>query len=208
MISKDAEPYFKEIIEGYVCGDINWLLSTKKDGAGPLLNSVVNGIDTMGGIIYDFKDNPGNSRQRSLDFMTHYMKMRGNLISGPIAKFLYVIVRCGMAHQGVPKNNIRFFVQYNRVDPGGILYVDQEGVVHLNVVEFAHAFLEAVSDVRRGRISDLKYVPVFGPNDQGAFSTALPNITDSHQDFESKLTSAGGPAQHSSGSAKSTPSNP
>ena len=45
----EVERYFKHVVQQYICGDINELLNRDLEVAGPLLDAVVKGIDTVGG---------------------------------------------------------------------------------------------------------------------------------------------------------------
>src|SRR4051812_31368532 len=90
-----VEAYFKQVVQEYICGDIVELLKVELDKAGPLLACTVNGIDTVGGMMLDFTN---NSKARSIEFMRQHLGL-----SADAASLMYAVVRCGMAHEGVPK---------------------------------------------------------------------------------------------------------
>jgi hypothetical protein len=155
MTNQDAQNYFAQVVEEYVCGDISWLLGLGKDTegkAGPLLNSVVNGIDILGGILYGF--GRGMSEKRSVKFLQFHMGLQPD-----VAKFIYTAVRCGMAHEGVPKMGVAFFVVLAAPADQPFPLKDANNKVQINVAVFARRFLKAVCEVRKNNLAKLVHVP-------------------------------------------------
>ena len=109
----------------------------------------------LGGMKHGFEK---KSRERSEDLMTEYMHL-----SPEHANLLYRLVRCGTAHEGVPKPGIRFFVCDERVDPGTYLYKGQDGLIWLNVSEFARQYLAAVGEIAQRPVDHLSHVPLAEP---------------------------------------------
>jgi len=191
-----AKEYFEHVIERYVCGDIRALLEKVQDKAGPLLNSVVNGIDILGGIIFDFKgaNGWGNSRQRSIDFMADHMGLHPK-----VAELLYKLTRCGMTHEGVPKLGIRFFLDSLYTPERECLYRDEANDVYVNVTALAHSYLNTVSDISK---DDLQYVPECEPQEEDIIREALPFITGDYAAIKQELDENTTPKMQSSLSAR------
>lgn len=95
---------------GYIVSDLKQMLklSNNQLGAGPLLNTVMAGIDSAGGLLYGGKgweDDSGQrapaiySSTRSKNFMIKKMK-----IPKEVAKLLYSDARCGTVHAGIIAN--------------------------------------------------------------------------------------------------------
>jgi len=150
--------YFDKVVMQYSKGDVEALIGTKINKAGPLLVLVLNGIDLLGGMCYDFfkLDNKGkkigNSRERSTKFMTSYMG-----ISQDVAEFLYKSVRCGIIHQGQAKYFVNYFVDY---DPGDIEFLYKENdILFLNAFTFASKYLEVVAEINKNKNTLIKYIP-------------------------------------------------
>src|SRR3989338_9093785 len=134
-----VKSFFERAIKKYSKKDVECLLEAKLNCAGPLLEVIVNGIDSLGGICYGFKRN--NSENRSIQFMKEIMGMNPVL-----AKFLYVIVRCGVTHQSMPKIGVKYSVLYDRPTAvrGIIFSKDADRFVYVNVVELAYYYIDAI----------------------------------------------------------------
>jgi hypothetical protein len=140
------ETYVTKAIE-YSRGDIKELLDAELQVAGPLLVVTLNGIDAMGGIVYGFRkeDKPdqGNSRERSVTFMSHYMTIG---CSQEALEVIYTALRCGMAHHCLPKQGA-FGVDYHRLD--NPVTEGRDGTLIVNAVALADRYLGGVSEVER-----------------------------------------------------------
>ncbi|GEM_PF-4330221 len=147
--------FFQKVVVEYNCGDIRILLRARLDVAGPLLACVVNGIDMLGGMKHGFH---AKSCHRSKEFMKEYMHL-----SEEHAALLYRAVRCGIAHEGVPKPGIRFFVCDEPVDSGTYFYRGQDDMVWLNVTELCRQYLAVVEAIAERPSDHLSHVP---PADQ------------------------------------------
>jgi hypothetical protein len=163
-----VENYFRHVVEDYNCGDIRALIERRLEVAGPLLSTVVGGIDLVGGMMDGFNQPSSN---RSIAFMKKWMNL-----ADAIARLLYSLVRCGVAHEGTTKLNIHYFVSYDRICPGIILYGGPEGSIWLNVTEFAHAYLAAVADIGNDVTAHLNHVPVASARDEADFAAASNEI--------------------------------
>jgi hypothetical protein len=169
-----VQVYFGHVILRYNCGDVRALLDQKLKLAGPLLSCVVNGIDTVGGMMLGFQK---NSKRRSTKFMRQHLSL-----SREEATLMYSLVRCGLAHEGVTKLTLRYFVLYEQSDPGVILYKDTYGerssrdTIWLNVTELARSYLDAIGRIAQDVDAHLHYVPEPEPNDSTVYRDALPLI--------------------------------
>lgn len=156
--------FFRKVIREYNCGDVKWLLKNKTPALGPLLATVATGIDTVGGLVRGFGS---GSKDRSMTFMKEYMAFDAS-----IAEIVYRCARCGYLHEGIGKLNFSWFADYERVKPGYVLFRRQDGGVALNVVEFAHKYLDAVDKVWENSRAKLLHLPVAKPDDQSALVEA------------------------------------
>lgn len=180
MTPDKVRKYFDRVIRKYNIGDIQALLDSARDTigpvqdkAGPLLACVVNGIDTLGGMAFGFTD---GSESRSVSFMRDFMG-----IDQTQGKMLYAIARCGLAHEGVPKLCLRFFVHKYKSE-GSILSQDRTGTIWLNVTQLARRYCNAVDRIANQNQFPLSYVPVVKPGDATKFGTlldsGLPDISE------------------------------
>jgi hypothetical protein len=169
-----VEAYFKQVVLDYNCGDIRALLDAELRQAGPLLNSVVNGIDIVGGMIWGFALGSGD---RSTQFMKSYFSI------SEIARMLYALVRCGMNHEGTTKLAVKFFVHHERLKKGVLLYKDRHHCVWLNVTEFAHSYVDVIDRIALDVHSHLSHIPVVSPKDEALFVDALNEITADISEF-------------------------
>jgi len=140
------------VIKKYNCGDIEALLNCKcpelQDKAGPLLNSIMQGIDAAGGCLYEFKEN--NSRTRSTRFMKEKMGFDKKL-----AGYIYSSVRCGMFHEGVTKTGVRF----SRRSPNNETGIwESNGKLEICVGSLGPYYLKCIGAIKSG---DIKYVPSY-----------------------------------------------
>ena len=93
-MNEKTKKYFEQFYK-YSKSDVGVLLGLDTN-AGPLLITILNGIDILGGMCYEFKKN--NSTKRSIDFMKNEMG-----IAKPVAELLYKNIICVMEHKGMPK---------------------------------------------------------------------------------------------------------
>ncbi|MFA5164301.1 MAG: hypothetical protein WC481_01885 [Candidatus Omnitrophota bacterium] len=179
MGNDEIKAYFWKSAVEYSKGDITQLLSARLSCAGPLLSTILSGIDNLGGICYKFKD---NSKARSIKFMSEKMK-----IPAEVANFLYSSVRCGIVHQGMPKIGLKFFVEYNRLDKGAIFYKCSEGYIWLNVVELAYSYIETIDSIRTNADTHIHFIP--SPNDevQHIFDQAVSKVDKNIEDLLLKI---------------------
>lgn len=133
--------YVRKAIE-YSRGDVKALLEAGLRVAGPLLVITLNGIDSMGGIVYGFDRH--NSKERSTTFMLKYMDLG---ISEKALKYIYEKVRCGLAHHCLPKSETAFGVDYDRND--NPVEEERDGSLIINANAFAHCYLMAIEDVEQ-----------------------------------------------------------
>jgi hypothetical protein len=170
--------FFREVVKVYSCGDVHSLLSLsaegKMDKAGPLLSCVMNGIDMLGGMMLGF--HPNNSRERSVAFMMQHLGLPEKL-----ANVLYVLVRCGVSHEGTTKLTLLYFIDPRRPIRGRFIYRD-EGSLWLNVTELAYCYLDAVERIEVDITAHLRHVPVPTARDEQVFAgvdlTALPDFCE------------------------------
>jgi hypothetical protein len=182
----EVRVYFRQVVLDYSCGDVNSLLSLcdegKLDKAGPLLACVVNGIDMLGGMMLGFARN--NSQMRSIAFMQRHLGLPED-----VAKALYVLVRCGVSHEGTTKLTLRYFVRERSAVPSPILSYG-EGSLWLDVTQLACEYLCAVERIAQDVTAYLKYVPMPNPQDEALLAALdlaqFPDLAD--------LLSAAGPA--------------
>ena len=142
-----------EQLKKYSIGDVESLIESGKDKAGPFLMVVMSGIDAFGGACYGFKDSrtgKDNSRKRSIDFMV--CKMR---IDRPVAKFLYLSVSCGVIHEGMPKVGITYEVDYKHPEWSTAFRMECQKIT-LNVFGFANHYLNTIKALN---CSDYKDYP-------------------------------------------------
>jgi hypothetical protein len=140
MPARESRAFFERSVLKYSRLDVCALLEAKLDCAGPLLEIIVNGIDNLGGILYGFGHR--NSQSRSVKFMKERMGVPESL-----AKFLYSAVRCGIAHQGMPKIGLVYFVEYEYPDQEKIFSKDGKGNIWINIVGLARCYLDAIDTV-------------------------------------------------------------
>jgi hypothetical protein len=169
------EVYFKQVVRDYNCGDVRALLNAELEQAGPLLTSVVNGMDLVGGMAHGFSH---GSADRSVQFMKKYLA-----VSEEEAKLLYALVRCGMDHEGTTKLAVRFFVHYECRNKGVFLYKDRESCIWLNVTELAYAYLQAIDRIATDVHAHLSHIPELSKKDENVFVAALEKIGADIGDF-------------------------
>jgi len=161
----EIESYFMQVVVQYNCGDIRDILTKKPEKAGPLLACTVNGIDIVGGMMLGFNE---GSKKRSVVFMRQHLGM-----TEEEAKLMYALVRCGLAHEGVTKLAIQFFVHEDRIHPAEFLYKDHENSIWLNVTELAHCYLEAVERIGADIHAHCAHVPKAISKDELIYQNAL-----------------------------------
>lgn len=168
MSVEKVKQFFEHVVVKYNCGDVRALLDAELEAAGPLLSCVMNGIDLVGGMMLGFCT---GSRQRSVKFMAKYLKLHTEL-----AKLVYALVRCGVAHEGTTKLAINYFVYPSRLDRGTFLYKDVDNAVWLNVVELAFLYLEAIDEIAKDVGAHLGHIPDVNSRDEAIFTDALEHI--------------------------------
>lgn len=150
--------YFKAVILRYNKPDIEELLASGTDRAGPLLACVVNGIDAMGGLLYGYRRN--NSASRSISFMTNCMRLPEDH-----ARLIYTAVRCGLAHQAVTKSGVAFHVSTTAAVRDIILCRASNGDISVDVRSLARKYLDTIA---KFNCSDnrLEYAPDVGERER------------------------------------------
>lgn len=165
--------YFERAVMEYSKGDVLQLLDARLTCAGPLLNIVMDGIDHLGGMCYGFGSPPG-SKRRSADFMIDKMKLPREL-----ADLLYTVVRCGIAHEGMPKIGVNFFVIYERFEPGRIFYnYEVDDNIWLSVVELAYLYLSTIERINNNWSGEIVHFPPSSLVNKEIFDAAKGIITD------------------------------
>lgn len=168
-MQENAIAYFQRSSIRYSKGDVQELLEKELNCAGPLLAVIVNGIDSLGGMRYGFHK---GSRKRSVEFMKSYMNL-----SEPVAEFIYMIVRNGIVHQGMPKVGFDYGVLYDRPEKRQIYYKAGDSIC-LSVVEFAYAYLEAVDHIAMNPEKHIRHYPRLDDKSKKSFEDALKHIED------------------------------
>lgn len=172
-MNDELREYVHSIIQ-YVKGDVNALLGAKLPVAGPLLAVISNGIDFLGGAYYGFHEMQGSCRRRNSEKRSFlFMKERMNM-PGAIASFLYRDVRCGIVHEGIPKNGVAIFEDYNRPDKNDFLYKDEDRI-YINVVEFAYRFLDTLSIIEK-EVANGVVVPISATRDTNVPEYTLDDV--------------------------------
>jgi len=165
----DVFRFFRKVICDYDCGDVRRLLDQKTPTLGPLLACVLSGIDTLGGMMDGF--GPGNSRSRSVDFMVQHMKFDRD-----VADVVYRCARCGYVHEGIGKLRLSWFADYERLKPGTVLYVREDGGLALDVVALAESYLGAVEDIQvqmETGMNNLRFLPNLAQSDEELFAAIV-----------------------------------
>lgn len=181
VMENNIEKYFKRSIVEYNRGDVEKLLKAKLDCAGPLLIVVLNGIDTLGGMCYGFR--PGNSKERSVKFMTEKMG-----VAESVASFLYSVVRCGIVHQGMPKIGLTFFVWYDRIDKGNIFYKCSKNFIWLNVGELTYLYIDTVDRISKEPDKHVSFIPITGDDILDTFNKANEKIKDDISQLTTRIS--------------------
>ena len=153
-MNEKTKKYFEQFYK-YSKSDVGVLLGLDTN-AGPLLITILNGIDILGGMCYEFKKN--NSTKRSIDFMKNEMG-----IAKPVAELLYKNIRCGMEHQGMPKMGIEFFIEKNDGIPNREKVFCKniaKKYLRLNVSAFAHLYIDVLDKVDSDIKKYIHYNPV------------------------------------------------
>ena len=175
MSTRESKAFFERSVIKYSKSDVCALLKAKLDCAGPLLEVIVNGIDNLGGIFYGFSI---GSKERSVRFMKEKMN-----VSESLAKFLYTIVRCGVAHQGMPKIGLIYFVEYDYPEKAKIFCKDSKENICLNVVGLAQRYLDTIDDLNADIEKYDLHVPPINVREEEIFKRAKNEIKHSIDDM-------------------------
>lgn len=179
----NAKDYYEKIVLDYIVGDVNHLLDIKESRSGIILSPVVNGIDTIGGMIYGFKT---GSKIRFIDVLCNYMSLER-----PVAIFLYESLRCGLVHQGTSKVGLRFFTLYGQLNRNSILYAGGDDWVYLDSTALAIAFCEMARSIREDHAVAISFLPPFESSSFDKLNgSALPPISDLIIDYAADQTCA------------------
>lgn len=162
--------FFSHVIVNCTCKDITRLIDNRSLEAAPLLSCVMSGIDTLGGMILGFEKN--NSALRSKHFLKEILHL-----SEKQADFMYSLVRCGVAHEGIPKSCVYFFVNDDRPHKGVFLYKDGTNAIWLNVTELARTFVEVVREISRDIDKHLSHYPEADEKVNKQYADAANDIT-------------------------------
>ena len=173
--TRESKAFFERSVIKYSKPDIRALLEAKLDCAGPLLEVIVNGIDNLGGICYGFSE---GSMKRSVRFMKEKMNF-----SDALAKFLYTIVRCGIAHQGMPKIGVIYFVEYDYPEKEKIFCKDSKDNIWLNVVGLAQHYLDTIDALNEDTDKYDLDVPPINCREEAIFEKAKNEIKYSIDDM-------------------------
>jgi len=172
IMDQRALLYFKKSITEYSRGDLEAIIRSRLDSAGPFLQVILNGIDNFGGICYGF--NKG-SAERSIDFMEKKMGF-----SQKLATFLYKVVRCGVVHQGMPKIGLKFFLESGPTRRGKVLYLcESEEYIYMNVSAFANLYLETITKIEQDPEKHVAFYPLPESGIKQLFDDAKSEIADS-----------------------------
>ena len=168
-----AKLYFERSVIKYSKGDVEALLKAELPCAGPLLSTIMNGIDNLGGMCYGFKSSNVGDRSR------YFLHERMGL-SEELAAFLYESVRCGIVHQGMPKMGLEFLVQYDSSEGSNIISRQSEKYLLLNVTALAHCYLKTIEEINAEPGKYIKYYPQYSEKQKnklmGLFSAAKKDI--------------------------------
>lgn len=201
MPTRESKAFFERSVIRYSKSDVCALLKARLDCAGPLIEVIVNGIDNLGGALYGFERGEKGSRYRSVRFMKEKMN-----ISESFAEFLYAVVRCGIAHQGMPKIGLIYFVEY---DCPEIFYKDSEGNIWLNVVGLAQRYLDTIDTLNMDIEKYHLHIPPITSKEKTIFEQAKNEITANIDDLafdigNKKMRDEHPTASYSAYSAKGT----
>jgi hypothetical protein len=168
-MNRKAIDYFQKSAFMYSKGDIEELLDKKMRCAGPLLAVVMNGIDNLGGMCFGFQT---DSEKRSIEFMKNHMGFPES-----VARFMYLAVRCGMVHQGMPKVGLEFGLLPDRPEKGRIYYRSYDQI-YLNVLELAYSYLAAVERIAEEPTRFIRDYPRLDGNSKKAFEEAMKSVEE------------------------------
>ncbi len=166
-----AKEYFEDVFVSYTMPDIEKLLDNDMP-PGPILITIMSGIDTMGGLIYGFSE---GSKKRSIDFMKDYMD-----IDEKVTKLLYVYVRCGIAHECITISGVFIgSAQPDYKDNDQIFFkeiINNEKVIGIETRALAKLFLESIKKLKsENNLDDLiKHTPSVQDNVRDVFNNAYP----------------------------------
>ena len=199
-MTSEVKEYFERVALKYSRSDVEHLLRTKAPCAAPLLAVTANGIDLIGGMCFGFKSPEGkdNGKRRSVDFMVKYMGVDSN-----VATVLYTSVRCGIVHQGMPKFGFMYFVDHERPKKDRIVYRDGS-FIWLNVTEFAHSYLSALSAIEADPSKHVQHLPPPRTTDEHDFLSAFASIADEIEDYNRTRFALTG--SHADGTISTSPS--
>ena len=105
-----------------------------------------------------------------------------------LATFLYVAVRCGVAHQGMPKIGLKYFVEYSRRAKGIIFYhSSSDDHIYLNIVELAYLYLDTIEKIAASIDTYLFHVPTTNAEAKRVFDDAVTEITNDADELADKI---------------------
>lgn len=170
----DRKEYIEKLLD-YTISDVGYLLHKFKNPqwgegkhAGPILMTVMSGIDALGGTVYGL-DRPLGRRlgQASVDFMVEYME-----IPELLSEFIYSSVRCGLFHHGMPKRSVEYELwnddEWSDICDSNDSYC-QDVAKHkicINVAKMADKYLEAARRVKKEFNEDQCRFKAFGLEDE------------------------------------------
>lgn len=169
----DAHIYYERVVLDYLVGDTKHLLEIEEPRSGILLGPVVNGIDTIGGMLLGFN---AGSRKRSVHTMIEHMGYATN-----IAEFIYVSLRCGLVHQGTSKTGLWFYALHGEFHRPSPIYKDA-GWLYLDSVALARNFVTAAELLWEQKRSLIRRIPE--PHDDGFLALASDSLIPAIDEFE------------------------
>lgn len=179
----DAKDYYDKIVLNYIVGDVNHLLEIRESRSGIILSPVVNGIDTIGGMIHGFKS---GSKTRFIDVLCNYM-----LLERSLATFLYESLRCGLVHQGTSKIGLKFFTLYGHLNRNSILYAGGDDWIYLDSTALAIKFCQMARRIRQDHPEAIKFIPPLESSSYDKLDgSSLPPISDLIFDYAEDQTCA------------------
>lgn len=135
-----------EQLKKFTIGDVEALIKSEIDNAGPLLMVVMNGINAFGGVRYGFTGI--TDKDRCIKFMKNEMR-----IDDKVAKFLYKSVRCGVVHEGMPVVGITYEVDYKKPEWSTAFRIESQEII-LNVVGLANYYKAVVNGLADSDYND------------------------------------------------------
>jgi hypothetical protein len=176
----EPEIYYERVVLTYLCGDIRHLLAQEEPHCGILLGPVINGVDTVGGIISGFEV---GSQRRSIDVLVRHMNL-----TDPEATFTYQSLRCGLVHQGTAKYGVWFFNLHGELNRHSVIYSGDKDWIYFDCVALAIRFLAAAENIWENCRNEIKHMPRSEDSGHAAvLGLNLPHIQELVNDYAEEL---------------------